>query len=85
VTDAGEIVFIHPPGGPREAPASLPNNPCDPQEKSEDAAVRMVREMTGLEVTIAREFATFIQEGISTGTVRALLHRPCHWRGLIQG
>jgi hypothetical protein len=27
-TDVGEIVFIHPPGGPPEAPASLPGNPC---------------------------------------------------------
>jgi hypothetical protein len=53
-TDANEIVFIHPPGGPPEAPAS-----------------RMVREMTGLDVTIAGEYATFIQEGTPTGTMLA--------------
>ena len=70
-TDADEIVFIHPPGGPPEAPASLPSNPSDPGEAPEGAAVRMVREMTGLDVTIVREYATFIQEGTPTGTMRA--------------
>jgi ADP-ribose pyrophosphatase YjhB (NUDIX family) len=66
-TPAREIVFIHPPGGSPGAPASLPSNPCDPGEKPDDAAVRMVREMTGLDVQIVREFATFIQEGVPTG------------------
>ena len=70
-TDADEIVFIHPPGGPSEAPASLPSNPCDAGERPEDGAVRMVREMTGLDVTIAGEYATFIQEGTPTGTMLA--------------
>ena len=70
-TDADEIVFIHPPGGPPEAPASLPSNPCAPGEKPEDGAKRMVGEMTGLEVTIVREYATFIQEGTPTGTMLA--------------
>jgi ADP-ribose pyrophosphatase YjhB (NUDIX family) len=70
-TDADEIVFIHPPGGPPEAPASLPSNPCDRGEMPEDAAVRMVREMTGLDVRIVREYATFIQEGTPTGTMLA--------------
>jgi ADP-ribose pyrophosphatase YjhB (NUDIX family) len=70
-TDAGEIVFIHPPGGPPEAPASLPSNPCDPGEMPEDAAVRMVREMTGLDVRVVREYATFIQQGTPTGTMLA--------------
>lgn len=70
-TDAGEIVFIHPPGGPPESPASLPSNPCDPAEVPRDAGVRIVRELTGLQVTIAREFVTFIQEGTPTGTMCA--------------
>jgi ADP-ribose pyrophosphatase YjhB (NUDIX family) len=70
-TDTDGIVFIHPPGGPPEAPASLPSNPCDPGEMPEDGAVRMVREMTGLDVTIVREYATFIQEGTPTGTMFA--------------
>jgi len=70
-TDSGEIVFIHPPGGPTEGPASLPSNPCRPGEAPEDAAVRMVREMTGLDVAIVREFVTFIQEGTPTGVMCA--------------
>ena len=70
-TGNDEIVLIHPPGGSPEAPASLPSNPCDPTERPEDAAVRMVHEMTGLETTIVREFVTFIQEGTPTGTMCA--------------
>ena len=70
-TNAGEIVFIHPPGGPAHAPASLPSNPCEPGEAPQDAAVRMVREMTGLEAIVIREFVTFIQEGTPTGTMCA--------------
>jgi ADP-ribose pyrophosphatase YjhB (NUDIX family) len=70
-TEAGEIVLIFPPGGPPEAPASLPSNPCHPGEAPPDAAVRVVRELTGLQVTVAGEFVTFIQEGTPTGTMRA--------------
>ena len=70
-TGNGEIVLIHPPGGSPEAPASLPSNPCGRGEMPEDAAVRMVREMTGLDVRIVREYATFIQEGTPTGTMLA--------------
>jgi ADP-ribose pyrophosphatase YjhB (NUDIX family) len=33
--------------------------------------VRIVREKTGLEVAIVREFTTFIQEGTPTGTMCA--------------
>ena len=70
-TDAGEIVFIHPPGAPAEAPASLPSNPCAPGEAPADGAARMAREMTGLEVAIVGEFVTFIQPGTPTGTMCA--------------
>ena len=70
-TPGGEIVFIHPPGAPAEAPASLPSNPCEPGEEPADGAVRMAREMTGLEVEIVREFVTFIQPGTPTGTMCA--------------
>lgn len=70
-TSNGDIVFIHPPGAPPQAPASLPSNPCHPDEKPEDAAVRVVRELTGLETAIVREFVTFTQEGTPTGTMRA--------------
>ena len=70
-TDQGEIILVHPYGGPEHAPASLPSNPCDPGEQPERAAVRMVREMTGLDVGVVREFLTFIQEGTPTGTMCA--------------
>jgi len=70
-TRAGEIVFIHPPGAPAGASASLPSNPCAPGEASADGAQRMAREMTGLEVEIVREFVTFIQPGTPTGTMLA--------------
>jgi ADP-ribose pyrophosphatase YjhB (NUDIX family) len=66
-----DIVFIHPPGGKPEAPASLPSDPTEPGESPDDAAVRLVREMTGLEVSPVREFVTFIQEGTPTGTMCA--------------
>jgi ADP-ribose pyrophosphatase YjhB (NUDIX family) len=70
-TTRDEIVLIHPPGGTPDAPGSLPSDPCGPGESPEAAAVRIVREKTGLEVAIVREFATFIQEGTPTGTMCA--------------
>lgn len=70
-TDAGEIVLIHPPGGTPDAPASLPSNPCEPSERPEQGAVRIVRELTGLDVVITGEFITFIQHGTPTGTMCA--------------
>ncbi len=70
-TGSGEIVFVHPSGGPPEAPASLPSNPCEPGEAPEDAAVRMVLQMTGLDVAIVKELVTFIQEGTPTGVMCA--------------
>jgi ADP-ribose pyrophosphatase YjhB (NUDIX family) len=70
-TDDGEIVLIHPLGAPDEAPASLPSDPCAPDEDPRLGAVRIVREKTGLEVNITREFTTFIQEGTPTGTMCA--------------
>jgi ADP-ribose pyrophosphatase YjhB (NUDIX family) len=68
--DHRQIVLIHPAGGPPEAPASLPSDPCEPGESPETGAVRMVREMTGLEVVV-REFVTFIQPGTPNGTMCA--------------
>jgi ADP-ribose pyrophosphatase YjhB (NUDIX family) len=66
-----EIVLVHPPGGLPEAPASLPSNPAKPAESNEEAALRIVREQTGLDVLIVEEFITFIQEGTPTGTMCA--------------
>ena len=70
-TDDGGIVFIHPLGGPVHAPASLPSDPCMPGEAPVTAAVRIVKEKTGLDVVVVREFTTFIQEGTPTGTMCA--------------
>jgi ADP-ribose pyrophosphatase YjhB (NUDIX family) len=70
-TSRDEIVLIHPPGGTPDAPGSLPSDPCGPGESPEAAAVRIVRDKTGLEVAIVREFTTFIQEGTPTGTMCA--------------
>jgi ADP-ribose pyrophosphatase YjhB (NUDIX family) len=66
-----EIVLIHPPGGPPESPASLPSDPCRDGESPHVAAVRIVREKTGLDVAVESEFVTFIQEGTPTGTMCA--------------
>lgn len=73
-----EIVFVHPGGTTENEPASLPASPCPPSESPHDCAVRIVREMTGLEVTIEEEFTTFIQEGTPTGTMytHGYLARP---------
>jgi ADP-ribose pyrophosphatase YjhB (NUDIX family) len=66
-----KIVFIHPPGTSGDATASLPSDPCARGESPEAGAVRIVREKTGLQVSISREFVTFIQEGTPTGTMLA--------------
>jgi ADP-ribose pyrophosphatase YjhB (NUDIX family) len=70
-TDEGGIVFIHPLGGPAHAVASLPSDPCMPGEEPSAAAVRIVKEKTGLDIAVVREFTTFIQEGTPTGTMYA--------------
>jgi ADP-ribose pyrophosphatase YjhB (NUDIX family) len=70
-TERDEIIFIHPPGAPLDAPASLPSDPCATGETPEAGAVRIAREKTGLEVVITEEFVTFIQEGTPTGTMYA--------------
>ncbi|MDX6298445.1 MAG: diphosphatase [Nocardioidaceae bacterium] len=70
-TEGDAIILVHPPGGPVDAPASLPSNPAQPGEPPLEAAVRVVRESAGLEVAVEREFVTFIQEGTPTGTMCA--------------
>lgn len=64
-----EIVFVHPGAQTENEATSLPASPCPPTACPPDCAVRIVREMIGLEVTIAEEFTTFIQEGTPTGTM----------------
>jgi ADP-ribose pyrophosphatase YjhB (NUDIX family) len=70
-TENNEIVLIHPLGGPDHSPASLPSDPCLNGEEPQIAAIRIVKEKTGLDVEISREFTTFIQEGTPTGTMCA--------------
>jgi 8-oxo-dGTP diphosphatase len=70
-TSDGALVMIHPPGASPDAPASLPSDPCRPGETPELAAVRIVKEKTGLDVALGAEFVTFIQEGTPTGTMLA--------------
>jgi ADP-ribose pyrophosphatase YjhB (NUDIX family) len=69
--DDDQIVLIHPEGGTPDAPASLPSNPCAPGEEPELGAVRVVKELTGLDVELLREHVTFIQPGTPTGTMCA--------------
>jgi ADP-ribose pyrophosphatase YjhB (NUDIX family) len=63
------IVLVHPPGGPPDAPASLPSGFVDEGETPEAGAVRLVREQTGLEVELVSELTDFLQEGTPIGTV----------------
>jgi ADP-ribose pyrophosphatase YjhB (NUDIX family) len=70
-TDKDEIVLIHPLVEPNHALASLPSDPCLEGEDPSIGAARIVKEKTGLDVTIVREFITFIQEGTPTGTMCA--------------
>lgn len=65
-----EVVFVHPDGAP-DGPASLPGAPCRPGESPETGAVRIVRELTGLEVRLTREVTRFVQHGTPTGTMHA--------------
>ena len=66
--DSG-IVLVHPPGGPPDAPASLPGDLVEYAETPEAAAVRVVSEQTGLEVELADELTRFLQEGTPFGPV----------------
>ncbi|MGA9749394.1 MAG: NUDIX hydrolase [Nocardioides sp.] len=72
-----EIVLVH-PEGTTDAPASLPGGSCEPGEHPLDGAVRIARELTGLEVEITSKLPSFVQEGTPTGTMLAhgLVARP---------
>jgi ADP-ribose pyrophosphatase YjhB (NUDIX family) len=64
----GGIVLTHPPGGPPEAPASLPSGNVLAGETPEQAAVRLALEQTGLEISLVGELTQFLQEGTPFGT-----------------
>ena len=68
VESGGGIVLTHPPGGPPEAPASLPSGNVLEGETPEEAAVRLAREQTGLEIELTGELTRFLQEGTPFGT-----------------
>ena len=70
-TDGG-IVLTHPPGGPPEAPASLPSGNVLEGETTEQAAVRLAREQTGLEISLVGELTRFLQEGTPFGTAEMI-------------
>ncbi len=61
------IVFIHPPGGPADAPASLPSGIVLDGETPEHGAVRLVHEQIGLDVVITERLVEFEQEGTPYG------------------
>jgi ADP-ribose pyrophosphatase YjhB (NUDIX family) len=65
-TDAG-LVFIHPPGGPAEAPTSFPSGIVLDDETPEQGAVRLVREQTGLNVVLTERIIDFEQPGTPYG------------------
>jgi ADP-ribose pyrophosphatase YjhB (NUDIX family) len=68
VESASGIVFVHPPGGPEAAPASLPSGLVLDDETPEEGAIRLVREQTGLHVAITERLVEFEQEGTPYGT-----------------
>lgn len=61
------IVLVHPAVGAPEAPASLPGTFAEYGETPEMAAVRSVREVTGLDVEVGPEFTRFQQPGTPFG------------------
>lgn len=72
-----EVVLVH-PGGSAGGPASLPGGTCEPDEHPLEGAVRIAREVTGLDVEVVLELATLVQDGPPTGTTVAhgLVARP---------
>ena len=63
----GGIVIVQPPGGPPEAPASLPSGVVEYPETPEAGAIRIAREQTGLGVDLIAEITHFLQQGTPYG------------------
>ena len=69
VVEAGRgIVFTHPQGGSASASASLPSGNVLEHESPDQAAERIVREQTGLDVDLTERLVEFEQEGTPVGT-----------------
>ena len=66
-TDGG-IVFTHPGSDSAAGMASLPSGNVLDHESPEEAAVRIVREQTGLTVELTERLVEFEQEGTPFGT-----------------
>jgi ADP-ribose pyrophosphatase YjhB (NUDIX family) len=62
------LVLTHPPSGRPEAPVSLPSGIVLEHETPAQAAVRLVREQTGLTVEITEHLLDFEQPGTPYGT-----------------
>ena len=62
------IVFIHPRNAPPDAPASLPSGIVSDGETTEQGAVRLAHEQTGLHVAITERLLEFEQQGTPYGT-----------------
>jgi NADH pyrophosphatase NudC (nudix superfamily) len=68
VVEAGDgIVLVRPPGGTPDAPASLPGGRVAYADTPEAAAVRLVREQTGLHVDVLELLTHFVQLGTPFG------------------
>ena len=65
----GGIVMIHPSSGTPGAPASLPGGLVEYAETPEAAAIRLVREQTGLQIELLDELTRFLQKGTPFGPV----------------
>jgi NADH pyrophosphatase NudC (nudix superfamily) len=65
-TDSG-IVLLHPPGGPADAPASLPGGMVEYAETPEEATIRVALQQTGLTVEPVGELIRFLQRGTPFG------------------
>jgi NAD+ diphosphatase len=61
------IVLLHPPGGPPDAPASLPGGMVEYGETPEEATSRVALQQTGLTVEPVREVTRFLQLGTPFG------------------
>jgi 8-oxo-dGTP diphosphatase len=73
VTTPDGVVFLFPPDEPAESPAALPAGSAEFGETPEEAAVREVREETGLEVEIVNELGRMFTRDSPVGPMLGFL------------